>query len=67
MKATTTKKITIANDEDVNLHLLWSTGANSTTTCGKVLGFDVTANDTGALTYTADYQIALRVELGLLS
>lgn len=64
---TTTKKITIANDEDVNLHLLWSTGANSTTTCGKVLGFDVTANDTGALTYTADYQIALRVELGLLS
>jgi hypothetical protein len=65
--SSTTKKITIANDTLTTLTFLWDSGANTATTCGKALGFDVTADDTGALTYTADYQTALRVELGKLS
>lgn len=64
---TTTKKITIANATDANLWLLWRTGANANTSCGGALGFDITIDDSGALTYIADYQTALRVELGLLS
>jgi hypothetical protein len=65
--SSTTKKITIANSTLTTLTFLWSSGANTATTCGRALGFNVTADDTGALTYTADYQTALRVELGKLS
>jgi len=61
-----TKKITIANATLSTLTLKWSTGTNTATTCGRALGFDVTADDSGALTYAADYQAALRVELGKL-
>ena len=62
-----TKKITIANGTLTTLTLEWDTGTNTVTTCGRALGFDITADDNGALTYTADYQAALRVELGKLS
>ena len=65
--SSTTKKITIANATLSTLTLKWSTGTNTATTCGRALGFDVTADDSGALTYAADYQAALRVELGKLS
>jgi hypothetical protein len=34
----------------------WFTGANTANTIGGVLGFDVTADDTGAYLYTSDYQ-----------
>ena len=64
--SSTTRKITIANSTLTTLTFLWSSGANKLTTCGRAIGFDTTADDTGALTYTADIQCALRVELGLL-
>jgi hypothetical protein len=38
----------------VNFNLMWLTGANAATSIGKDLGFDTSANDTGASTYTAD-------------
>jgi predicted phage tail protein len=65
--SSTTRKITIANAELTTLTLKWSTGTNTTVTCGRALGFDVSADDSGALTYAADEQAALRVELGKLS
>lgn len=34
----------------------WSTGANSANTIGAVLGYDTSADDTGASSYTGDYQ-----------
>jgi hypothetical protein len=63
----TTRKITIANSTLTTLTFKWSSGTHTATSCGKILGFSIAADDTGALTYTADYQTALRVELGLLS
>ena len=36
------------------LSLLWSTGTNAANSAGAALGFDVSADDTGALTYTSD-------------
>ena len=65
--SSSTKKLTIANATLSTLTLKWSTGTNTATTCGRALGFDITADDSGALTYAADYQAALRVELGKLS
>ena len=35
--------------------ILWQTGTNSATSVGTIIGFDVTANNTGADNYTADY------------
>ena len=63
----TTKKITIANSTLTTLKLLWSSGTNTSTTCGKVVGFAVSLDDTGAKTYTADNQCALRVQLGYIA
>ncbi|RKZ90390.1 MAG: hypothetical protein DRQ43_11335 [Gammaproteobacteria bacterium] len=63
----TTRKITIANSTLTTLSLLWSSGANTDLSCGRALGFDVTADDTGALTYTGDRECTLRVILGDLS
>ena len=63
----TTRKISIYNTTSTSLKLLWSTGTHTASTCGRALGFDVSATDTGATRYVADYQTALRVELGLLS
>jgi len=65
--SSTTRKITIANSTLATLSLLWNSGAGADTTCGEALGFDTSANDTGTLTYTADNEAALRVELGKLS
>lgn len=62
--SSTTRKATIANSSLSTLSLLWSSGTNTNFTCGKALGFDIGEDDTGALTYTGDDEIALRVELG---
>lgn len=63
----TTRKITIANSTLTTFELLWDSGTNADTSCGKVLGFDVANDDDGALTYTADLECGLRVKLGDLS
>jgi len=48
-----TGKFTIASSGTV-LQLLWLSGTNTLTSCGLTIGFIITADDTGALTYTAD-------------
>lgn len=62
-----THKITIANSSLTTLSLLWSSGTNTNRTCGRVLGFNVAADDTGALSYISDNHIALRVKIGDLT
>lgn len=47
-------KFTISSSTSTVLELLWSTGANTATTVGDALGFDTSADDTGATTYEAD-------------
>ena len=64
--SSTTKKITIANSTVGTLTLKWATGTNTLVNCGKTLGFKVDADDSEALTYTADYPTALRIEIGEL-
>jgi len=53
----TTGKFTIASD-GVTLSLLWNTGTNTATTIGSDLGFTVSADDTGATSYTSDSAIS---------
>ena len=50
-----TGKFTIATDGAL-LSLLWNTGANTANKLDAI-GFDTVADDTGALTYTADNAI----------
>jgi hypothetical protein len=61
------RKFSIANAELTTLTLKWATGTNTAKTCGRAFGFDITADDSGALTYSGDSQATLRVELGKLS
>lgn len=49
-----TDKFTIADTNLGNFSLLWDTGANAHRSCGIDLGFDVSADDSGTFTYTAD-------------
>ena len=51
--SSSTGKFTIAKASGT-LSLLWNTGANTANTIGDVLGFSTAADDTAALTYTAD-------------
>jgi hypothetical protein len=52
----TTFKFTIARATgSTAVSLEWSTGANAGTSCGRDIGFIVSADDTGATTYTSDY------------
>ena len=46
-------KFTIVSDGTV-LSLLWLSGTNTANSVGDTIGFDVAADDTGALTYTSD-------------
>lgn len=62
----TTRKATITNLGLTTLSLLWASGVNTNFTCGKALGFNIGEDDTGALTYSGDDEIALRVEIGKL-
>lgn len=53
-----TRKITIAdNAASTNFTLKWSTGTNTANTIGEYLGFTISADDSGANTYTADSEI----------
>jgi hypothetical protein len=58
--------LTISNSSLSTLSLLFYSGSNKAYTCGKALGFDISSDKTGALTYTSRWHIALRVELGSL-
>lgn len=52
-----TNKFTIASDGAGGggiFELLWSSGTNTATSVASTLGFDNSADDTGALSYTAD-------------
>jgi hypothetical protein len=49
-----TGKFTIASDGGVTFSLLWNTGTNTANTAGALFGFTVSADDTGAFTYTSD-------------
>lgn len=48
-----TDKFTIASDGGT-FSLLWSSGSNKNRSVGITLGYDTTADDTGATSYTAD-------------
>lgn len=58
--STSTGKWTIAND-GAFLSILWLTGTNTATSVGSTLGHDITADSTGALTYTGS-MIAIHTE-----
>lgn len=47
------RKFTIASDGGT-LELLWDSGTNTVTSCGEDIGFDTTADNTGATSYEAD-------------
>jgi hypothetical protein len=53
-----TGKFTIASTTNLVLSLLWLTGANAANSIGSTLGFVVSANDTGSLTYTSDNELS---------
>lgn len=56
--STTTKKFTISRATGTSsFGLEWSTGASVATSAGKDLGYDVTADDTGNTSYTADISV----------
>ena len=48
-----TGKFTIASNQ-ATFQILWLTGTNTLTSVGSTMGFIVTANDTGATSYTSD-------------
>ena len=69
--STSTLKFTIAESGGPsNFELSWQSGANTLTNIGTLLGFSITADDTGAATYTGDtacdgsgaYQHTLTIE-----
>lgn len=45
------------NSDGATFNLLWNTGTHVATSIGATIGYDVTADDTGALSYKADYAI----------
>ncbi len=54
--STSTHKFTIARDTGSDtIGLEWSTGSNAATTIGDDIGFDTSADDTGATSYTSDF------------
>lgn len=49
-----TNKFTIGHDNTQTGGIEWSTGPNAATSAGRDLGYDVSADDTGAASYAAD-------------
>lgn len=49
-----TGKFTIATATSSTFSILWSTGTSAASSIGGTIGFVVSSNDTGALTYTSD-------------
>ncbi len=66
-----TRKFTIARSVGVaGIDLNWSTGPNSADTAGEDIGFDVSADDTGATSYTSDVPVQMSsewIEIDLLT
>lgn len=62
----TTRFITIANTSLSTFSLLWGSGVNTGTSCGNLLGFDTSSDDTGGNSYTSDEGLGIRVRLGKL-
>jgi hypothetical protein len=63
-------RIRDAGGAPLNFNLLWQSGVNAYRSAGVDLGFDVSADDTGAATYTADrvsYQSRLFIRLNDLA
>ncbi len=60
-----TQKFSITEDGSTltELQLLWSSGTNAATSAASTLGFDNSADDTGAMTYTADNETATVVDI----
>jgi hypothetical protein len=56
--SSSTGKFTLSSDGTV-LSLLWNSGTNTATSAGATIGFDVSADDTGSLSYLADNAISL--------
>lgn len=54
----TTGKFTIATGTSAVFSILWQSGANTANTIGDKIGFTVSSNDTGALTYTSDNAVS---------
>jgi len=52
-------RYTIANTTGALLSLLWNSGANKLITIGGDIGFDTTADDTGALNYQSDNAVTV--------
>lgn len=63
---TSKRSISITSDGagGATLDILWATGANAANSIGATAGFDVSADDTGALSYTADNPIVGTVSEG---
>ena len=66
-----TKKFTIEEDGSIltatGLELLWNTGANNAKSVATTLGYDNTADDTGATTYSGDNDVGegtIHLEIG---
>jgi hypothetical protein len=65
MEAVTTDNFTVSYSDSVNkfvitndtgtFELLWNSGSNKSRSAAGTLGYDDTADDTGAASYTADY------------
>jgi hypothetical protein len=53
----TTKKFTITRSAGT-LSLLWNTGTNKAATIGTTLGYALTSDDTAAISYTGDSEVA---------
>lgn len=49
-----TAKFTLTQDTGGTFELMWN-GSNTATSCGDLIGFDITAEDNSALTYTSDF------------
>lgn len=60
-----TGKYTIANTTGALLDLDWDTGPNTAVTIGVPLGYDVSADDTGSLSYEGDDPIDLTAPYSL--
>lgn len=60
-----TGKFTMSSD-GATFSLLWDTGANSANSVGATLGFTVSADDTGATTYTSDNAIDLSAQFSVV-
>ena len=63
-----TQKFSIADDGSLTeLQLLWSSGTNAATSAASILGFDNSADDTGATSYIADNETATVVDIAVMA